>query len=148
MYNYHTTTTLPLLVMNLCSWVTVRLFVRFSAAFRNFCPSPTECTAEKHLPGNFMKSIYFFLCRCFHRVVTNSFKLFKKNTESPKQRLYESNTNQDQQDCPREGISNTNIKPKRDLLSHILRNMGGQRPILPNQRVLYFIVWFLISILL
>ena len=56
-YDYHT----ALLVMNLCSWVTVRLLLEFSAAFRNFCPSPEECTGEKHLPANYMKSTFFLV---------------------------------------------------------------------------------------
>ena len=49
------------LVMNLCSWVTSRLLLAFSAAFRNFCPSPLECTGEKHSPENYMKSTFFLV---------------------------------------------------------------------------------------
>ena len=46
---YYLTTSLLALVMNLCSWVTLWLFLRFSAAFRNFCPSPPlECTGKEH----------------------------------------------------------------------------------------------------
>ena len=61
----------PLLLplMNLCSWVTVRLFSRFSAAFRNFCPSPSECTGGKHLPG-----ISFYMCKCFHQIISDKIK--------------------------------------------------------------------------
>ena len=63
----------PLLLplMNLCSWVTVRLFSRFSAAFRNFCPSPSECTGGKHLPG-----ISFYMCKCFHQIISDKIKYF------------------------------------------------------------------------